>query len=604
MEYKISIITPVYNCEKYIEKTLETVLNQTYKNWELILVDDCSTDSSYQIIKKYINMDNRIKYYKLDKNMGAAFARNKALEKSNGRFIAYLDADDLWKKEKLEKQINYMLKNNYGFTCTSYERVDEDGTKKSKIVKMPEKVDYDFYLRNTIIQTVGVMIDTNIVNKELLIMPNIRRRQDAATWCQILKAGFICYGMNDVLSYYRIVSNSLSSNKFKAMRGTWYLYRKIEKLSLLKSVWCFFGYAFNAVRKRVNIGNEEKINFYGPIDDIQGPGIKNKNTLSFIEKEYNVKRYNTYDTTIFNRIRFIVSLIFTNRKVIIAVSTRGRNILCPILKLKKKLNPNFEYIFIIINGYIINEIEQKKKKSREAMIYVLKNSKMNFVEIDRVKEQLESKFDLDNVRVFENFKLDENYVEITDFEKAKDKDIKLVFLARVCKDKGIDTLIDVVKYINDNNLLSVTLDIYGPIFDDVKIKIKEVEDCKNIVYRGIVENKNVTKVLKNYDIYMFPTVHKREGFPATIIDAYSAALPVISSDVCFNKDIVIDGENGYIYLNNENAKENLIKAIIELASDAKLLNKMSKNNYVLSQKYRASVVLKKFMRDFNELGWK
>ena len=246
----VSIITPVYNCEKFIEQAIECVLKQTYKNWEMILVDDCSNDNSAQIIKKYSKKDKRLKYYKLKSNSGAAVARNKALDESKGRFIAYLDADDLWEYNKLEKQIKFMIDNDVAFTCTDYIKIDEND-KILKEITIPKRVNYNLYLRNTIIQTVGVMVDTELTGKEVLVMPNIRRRQDAATWCQILKAGFDCFEVPEKLSYYRVVSNSLSSNKFKAVKGTWTLYRDIEKLSLLKSCYCFIGYAFNAVRKRI-----------------------------------------------------------------------------------------------------------------------------------------------------------------------------------------------------------------------------------------------------------------------------------------------------------------------------------------------------------------
>ena len=225
---KVSIITPIYNCEKFLPKTIECVINQTYTDWEMLLVDDCSPDNSAKIIKKYAKDDNRIKYFKLD-------------------------ADDLWKSEKLEKQVEFMLKNNYPFTCTDYEKIDESGKSLNKIVKIPKKVNYNLFLRNTIIQTVGVMVDTKLTGKELLKMPNIRRRQDAATWCQLLKNGFDCYEVPENLSYYRVVKNSLSSNKFKAVKTNWYWYRKIEKLPLWKACYCFIGYAFNAVKKRIYI---------------------------------------------------------------------------------------------------------------------------------------------------------------------------------------------------------------------------------------------------------------------------------------------------------------------------------------------------------------
>lgn len=251
MKNKVSIITPVYNSEKFLNQTIESVLNQSYKNWEMILVDDCSTDNSKEIIDKYMKEDKRIRYYLLETNSGAAVARNYALEKSTGRFIAYLDADDLWDSYKLEKQVEFMLNYKYGFTCTDYEVIDEEGMPKGKIVKMPYEIDYNLYLRNTIIQTVGVMVDLNIVDKSILKMPLIRRRQDAATWCQILKQGIICIGLNENLASYRRVSTSLSSNKFKAMKGTWYLYRKIENLSIFKSLYSFVGYAWNACKKRI-----------------------------------------------------------------------------------------------------------------------------------------------------------------------------------------------------------------------------------------------------------------------------------------------------------------------------------------------------------------
>lgn len=247
----VSIITPVYNCEKLLSKTIESVINQTYTDWEMLLVDDCSLDNSADIVKKYMKKDSRIKYFKLKENSGAAIARNKALKESKGRFIAYLDADDLWKNEKLEKQVNFMLRNNYAFTCTDYEKIDESGKSLNKIIRIPKKVNYNLFLRNTIIQTVGVMVDTKLTGRNLLQMPNIRRRQDAATWCQLLKNGFDCYECPGSLSYYRVVSNSLSSNKFKAMKMNWYWYRNIEKLPLLKACFCFIGYAFNAVKKRI-----------------------------------------------------------------------------------------------------------------------------------------------------------------------------------------------------------------------------------------------------------------------------------------------------------------------------------------------------------------
>lgn len=247
----VSIITPVFNCEKLIEETIKCVKNQTYKEWEMIIVNDGSTDKTEDVIKKFLQ-DSRIKYYKLETNSGVAVARNYALNKISGRFVAYLDADDLWKKDKLEKQISFMKENNYAFTCTDYEKIDEEGN-SLKEVKIPNKINYEKFLKNTIIQTVGVMVDAFITGKELLVMPNIRTRQDAATWSQLLKNGFNCYRIPENLSYYRLVPKSLSSNKFKMIKNNWNWYRNIEKLPFLKSCYCWCWYIVNAIKKRIYV---------------------------------------------------------------------------------------------------------------------------------------------------------------------------------------------------------------------------------------------------------------------------------------------------------------------------------------------------------------
>lgn len=146
-ENKISIITPLYNGEKYIEKTILSVIKQTYNNWEMLIVDDCSGDNSPNIVKKYVEQDKRIKYIRLEKNSGAAIARNKAIEIAEGEYIAFLDSDDLWKKEKLEKQINFMKENNYAISFTEYEEIDEDGRKLNILIRVPKKpVTYRSYL--------------------------------------------------------------------------------------------------------------------------------------------------------------------------------------------------------------------------------------------------------------------------------------------------------------------------------------------------------------------------------------------------------------------------------------------------------------------------
>ena len=247
----VTIVTPSWNSEKYILDTIKSVQAQTYQNWEMIIVDDCSSDHTVEIVEGVSIKDPRVRIFIQETNSGAAKARNRSMQAGKGRFVAYLDADDIWKPEKLEKQIAFMKKNKCGFSCTSYEVIDDDGKPKNKYIHMLPKVDYVGFLTNNLLQTVGIMVDTSIVDKQYLIMPDLRRRQDAATWLQILKAGFDCYGVDEVLAEYRRADNSLSSNKMKAVKGIWNLYRNVEHLSLGFSCYCFIRYAVLAVWKRL-----------------------------------------------------------------------------------------------------------------------------------------------------------------------------------------------------------------------------------------------------------------------------------------------------------------------------------------------------------------
>lgn len=247
----VSIVVPVYNSEKFIDQTINTVKKQTYNNWELLLVNDCSTDRSKEIIIKKIKDDDRIKLLELEKNSGAAIARNKGIESARGKYIAFLDADDLWNEKKLETQIRFMQDNGYEFTFTGYEFVDENGMGNKKVVKVPEKINYREALKNTTIFTSTVILDVKKLGKELIQMPNVRRGQDSATWWKILKIGVIAYGLNKSLSFYRRSNNTLSSNKLKALKRTWNLYRNVEHLNIFYSFYNFCWYVFNAVKRRM-----------------------------------------------------------------------------------------------------------------------------------------------------------------------------------------------------------------------------------------------------------------------------------------------------------------------------------------------------------------
>jgi teichuronic acid biosynthesis glycosyltransferase TuaG len=247
---KISIITPSYNSSRFISQTIESVLNQTYKNWEMIIVDDKSLDNSNTIVEEYIKKDNRIKLIKLNKNIGAAMARNKALEIAQGRYIAFLDSDDIWMPSKLEVQIKFMQENNYPISFTSYKIIDENGIDNNHIIRVVDSLNLKQYLKNTIIGFSTSMIDRELVKEELKFL-NIRIRQDTNLWITIFKNGYKAYGLDEVLVKYRVHSNSISSNKVKAAKQVWNLYFNIHKFGLIKSIYYFSWYAFNAVKKRI-----------------------------------------------------------------------------------------------------------------------------------------------------------------------------------------------------------------------------------------------------------------------------------------------------------------------------------------------------------------
>lgn len=230
----VSIIMPTYNCGDFISTTIESILNQTYKNWELIIVDDCSKDNTEEVMQKYLN-DNRIKYHKLENNQGAAIARTTAMNLATGNYMAFLDSDDLWKKDKLEKQIEFMEQNDYNFTCTAYEQIDEEGNKLGKVIKTKKKADYNRILLDCPVGNSTVMYNVDKLGK--FEVPNIRKRNDDALWLQILKKEKYIYGMEDILMEYRIRSNSISSNKIDLIKYHWYLYREIEHLSIPRSAF-------------------------------------------------------------------------------------------------------------------------------------------------------------------------------------------------------------------------------------------------------------------------------------------------------------------------------------------------------------------------------
>ena len=249
----VSIIVPVYKAGEYIRKTVSHVTGQTYTDWELILVDDHSPDGTADIIKSMIDemQDARIRLIENDDNHGAAYSRNRGLDQARGRYIAFLDADDVWLPKRLELGMTYLEEHpEAGFVFGAYEFGDEEARGTGRIVHVPASIDYEHALSRTVIFTSTTLFDTEKVDKELIHMPMVAS-EDTATWWQVLRAGHKAYGIDEVMAIYRRPAKSLSSNKFKAMARIWNLYRQVEHLPLIKSAVCFTGWAFRATLRRL-----------------------------------------------------------------------------------------------------------------------------------------------------------------------------------------------------------------------------------------------------------------------------------------------------------------------------------------------------------------
>lgn len=234
----VSIIMPTYNCGAFIAETIRSVQAQTYSQWEIVIVDDCSTDDTKAVVDEFMKDDDRIKYHCLEENSGAAVARTRAMALAEGEYMAFLDSDDLWMPDKLEKQLAFMQENGYAFSCTAYEQIDEESNSLGRVIKTVKRTDYNRLLLDCPVGNSSVMYSVAAMGK--FEVPNIRKRNDDALWLQMLKKEKYIYGMPEVLMRYRIRKNSISSNKLKVVKYHWILYREIEHLNVFRSAFHIF----------------------------------------------------------------------------------------------------------------------------------------------------------------------------------------------------------------------------------------------------------------------------------------------------------------------------------------------------------------------------
>ena len=245
-EELVSIITPMYNSEKYIKEMIKSVREQSYTNWELLIIDDCSSDKSCSIVEKISSIDGRIRLIRQDANAGPAEARNKGIQEANGRFIAFLDSDDLWHKDKLKIQIKYMIEKKAAISCTGYNMISEDGVKISEF-QVPEKLVYKDLLKKNSFSCDTLVYDKNMIESPVFI--KYEMHEDYIAWLNLIKKSSLTVGINKSLACYRLRDGSRSSNKIKGIYYIWKIYRNFEKFNIFISLYYTLNYIINGVKK-------------------------------------------------------------------------------------------------------------------------------------------------------------------------------------------------------------------------------------------------------------------------------------------------------------------------------------------------------------------
>ena len=246
---QVSIIMPCYNAGLFINQAIDSVLSQTFQNWELLVIDDCSSDGSDKLIKTYCESDDRIKYFKTKKNSGSPMLpRNIGVENAKGQYLAFLDSDDIWLSTKLESQMRLMQQKDAAFVFSDYERISENGERTGRIVNAPESVSYRQLLKGNVIGCLTAMYNTEKVGK--ILFESIGH-EDYVVWLSILKHGFRAYNTMSVEALYRERKNSVSSNKIDAAKWQWNIYIEKEKTGYFKAMYYFVNYAIKAFNKRL-----------------------------------------------------------------------------------------------------------------------------------------------------------------------------------------------------------------------------------------------------------------------------------------------------------------------------------------------------------------
>lgn len=599
----VSIITPSYNAERYIEDTINSVLKQSYSNFEMLIVDDNSTDNTRKIVEKYSKQDKRIKLFILSEKGGASEARNKALKEAKGKYIAFLDSDDLWKPEKLEKQINFMEENNIYFSYTDYEYMDSNGNLLGKKRVSPKKVSYFKMLLGDTIGCLTVVYNASKVGK--INIPRLAKRNDYAIWCLALKKVKVGYKYNEILSIYRKSPNSISSGKkVKLLK---YHYQMHKEVNLFPSLICCFFTMINIITYICNIKIRDKkilkkykVGIVGHLASgkkfSDGQTVKTRNLYDKLVEIYGNELVYSVDTCNWRkkRIRLFLNCLSAIRRcdnVVLLTAKNGVKIFIPLFRMinffyKKNLH------YVLIGSWLYDVMMNNKYLLRS-----LKKFNGIYVENYLLMNKLET-VGLNNLVVMPNFK------NIISIEKDKIKKIdpckiKMCIFSRIMFEKGIEDALECIKKLSDKYKdKQIILDIYGPIHSNYKerfIKLSS-EFPPNVNYCGIVCSDSSVDVIKEYDILLFPTHFNTEGIPGTILDAYASGVPVVASKWDNYSEIIDDGQTGLVFemLDNEDFF-NKVDSLILNPKKIKELKLRALNKY---KQYAPDEVIKKLVDNF------
>ncbi len=591
----VSIIMPSWNTARWIGESIESVINQTYKDWELIVVDDCSTDNTDEVVASY--HDPRIRYLKNDKNSGAALTRNRALREAQGEWIAFLDSDDLWCSNKLERMIGFMKKNGYSFAYHEYEKIDEEGKRLNIRVSGPRIVTKRRMYHYGYPGCLTFMYSAKIHG--LIQIKDIKKNNDYAILLKLCKESD-CYLLDESLAKYRIRKKSISHDKLtKKLMSHYDLFHFCDEKPALIAFWyaCWnLWYGFWKKNKYEKKHYKACIigHFGFGKELINGQTIKTKSVADELSKtigDDNLLKLDTHGGfKAFLKAPFQVKKALKEcDNVIVLLAHRGICVFAPLLiRFNKRKQRKIHYV--VVGGWLPELSFQNQKLARS-----LKQIDCILVETSTMKKALENQ-GYSNIVIMTNFK---NVIPIEERELilSKTEPFCLCTFSRVMKEKGIEEIVDVVNEINRMHKKTIfTLDIYGPIDE------KQIEWFKNlkqrfgsaISYKGVAVSDKSPEIIKQYYLLVFPTKFYTEGIPGTIIDAYCAGVPVVASKWESSSDVVDDGVTGFLY--NFDDKQDLLNCL-ERLRDCSVVNSLKLNCLKKASLFSASASISKIELD-------